>query len=68
MGGGASTTFRMTAGGKQALPRPDWIASPDKRLQPLSGAKFTNLEAIGKGKFGFVYLSKHSSGKCVAIK
>ena len=68
MGGGASSNFRMRSGGLQSGPRPDWLAAPDKRIQPITGDKFQNLDAIGKGKFGFVYLSKHASGKCVAIK
>ena len=69
MGGGASS-YRLEAGnGKRAGPRPEWLQSPAQKLGPLGEKDFENLAGIGKGKFGFVYVAKHSgSKKCVAIK
>ena len=68
MGGGASS-FKMHATGATQSTRPRWLAAADQRIQPLSAAKFKDIVGIGKGKFGFVFLSTHAAqGKCVAIK
>eukprot|EP00605_Chrysophyceae_sp_TOSAG23-4_P000056 GSChrysophyteH1.ASY1.ANO1.58.1 assembled CDS len=68
MGGGASS-FKMHASKASAVSRPSWLASPQERIMPLNQKKFTDLVAVGKGKFGYVFLSKHEAqGKCAAIK
>ena len=69
MGSGASS-FKMASNGKGGgSSRPKWLACPTERLLPITDAKFQRINAIGSGKFGFVYLAKHGAqNKCVAIK
>lgn len=71
MGAGASSKFKCSAeagGGGRRRPRPDWLADPCSKLVGKA-ENFTTLTGIGKGKFGFVYLCRHSpSQKHVAVK
>lgn len=70
MGGGASS-FKMSSDSRVLSPslRPEWLASPMEKVLPLTESKFSLITGIGSGKFGFVYLARHTSHqKCVAIK
>lgn len=73
MGGGSSkaSNFHCSVGGGMAAarrPRPDWLADPCSRVIGKA-ENFTNTTGIGKGKFGFVFLSRHNtSQKHIAIK
>jgi len=73
MGGGASReAYRCEANAsstRKPRERPTWLMPASQKLASLKD--FSNLRAIGKGKFGLVYLCKQgqgASGKCVAIK
>jgi len=47
----------------------EWIAIPTTKLVPMRYENFTPFSALGKGKFGLVYLTKHiGTSKFVAIK
>lgn len=73
MGAGASSKFKCYAeaeagGGSGRRPRPDWLADPCSKLVGKAES-FASVTGIGKGKFGFVYLCRHSpSQKHVAVK
>ena len=67
MGGGASS-YKFHA--ELTVPNyPLWLANPLEKLLPISSSKFHILRAIGKGKFGLVFLARHqNNNKHVAIK
>ena len=59
MGGGASS-YKFRA--ELTVPNyPLWLANPLEKLLPISSSKFHILRAIGKGKFGLVFLARHQN-------
>ena len=70
MGGGGSSQYSCAASeGACGRPRPSWLCDPASKLAPLKADSFADGPAIGKGKFGLVFLSKNKAqGKHVAIK
>ena len=68
MGGGTSS-YRCSVTAVAQRTRPDWLADPSNKLQPLKAEAFKDVKAIGKGKFGMVFMSKSTAtSKHVAIK
>lgn len=68
MGGGASR-YTVAVETNVSYKPVDWLASPNTRLVPMKNEEFDPITAIGKGKFGLVFLSKHiATKKYVAVK
>lgn len=67
MGGGASS-YSMQPTGVSSPEAPLWLAASSHKVLPLTMENFSFVKPIGKGKFGLVYLSRHSTAKHVAVK